>query len=110
MVPKFFPRRDQDVAEKCVGSERQAALACRWALWLLRLETDLAQGRRYNPEAWRMECLNFTLGWAYLRDQLPLHPQGDTGAVSQRLYEVYGPDWRLGLPDGTVEPMEIDQL
>ncbi|EIE20595.1 hypothetical protein COCSUDRAFT_37819 [Coccomyxa subellipsoidea C-169] len=82
----------------------------RWALWLLRLETDLAQGRRYDPEAWRMECLNFTLGWAYLRDQLPLHPQGDTGGVSQRLYEVYGPDWRLGQPDGTVEPMEIDQL
>ncbi|BDA50506.1 Alpha-N-acetylglucosaminidase [Coccomyxa sp. Obi] len=82
----------------------------RWALWLLRLETDLAQGRRYDPEAWRMESLNFALGWAYLQEQLPVHIQGETAAVSQRLYKIYGPGWRLGLNDLTLQPMEIDSV
>lgn len=79
-------------------------------MWLLRLETDLAQGRRYDPDAWRLECLNFTLGWAYLQDELPVHPQGDTVTVSQRLYQTYGLDWMLELQGDAVQAMEIDQF
>ena len=55
-----------------------------------------------------MESLNFTLGWAYLQDQMPVHIQGDTVAVSQRLYKIYGPDWRPGLNDVTVQPMAME--
>ena len=55
-----------------------------------------------------MESLNFTLGWAYLQEQMPVHIQGDTVAVSQRLYKIYGPDWRPGLNDVTVQPMAME--
>ncbi len=55
-----------------------------------------------------MESLNFTLGWAYLQEQLPVHVHGDVVVVSQRLYIIYGPDWRPGLNDLTMQPMEID--
>lgn len=97
---KIWPQEHQ--------SARKLFAVCRWARWLLRLETDLAQGRRYDPEAWRKESLNFTLGWAYLQEQLPVHIHGKIVAVSQRLYEVYGPDWKPGLNDLTMQPMEID--
>lgn len=105
------------VESACAGCNEQSfalrkmgCTVCRWALWLLRLETDLAQGRRYDPDAWRLECQNYTLGWAYLQEQLPVQPQGDTVAVSQRLYQTYGPDWTHGMLEDSVMPMEIDQL
>ena len=65
--------------------------ACaRWALWLARLEADLAGGRRYDPDAWRAESLAFTLRWARLRSQpLQTASAGDAAAVSQRLYDKY---------------------
>ena len=65
-------------------------VGCRWALWLARLETDLAQGQRYDPAAWRQQSLNFTQDWAArTHEPLPCEPVGDTVAVSQRLYEKY---------------------
>ena len=62
----------------------------RWALWLARLEADLAGGRAYDAAAWRAESLAFTLRWAWLRAQpLQVAPAGDALAVSRRLYEKY---------------------
>ena len=69
----------------------------RWALWLAHLEALLAEGRRYDPEAWRMQSLVFTLEWAaQTRQPLQLEPRGDAVEVSRRLYEKYvGPSLAL---------------
>ena len=63
----------------------------RWALWLAHLEALLADPTAmYDPEAWRMQSLNFTLGWtAQTRQPLQLEPRGDAVEVSRRLYEKY---------------------
>jgi hypothetical protein len=78
---------------------------CRWALWLARLEADLAQGRRYDPEAWRMQSLNFTQEWAArTHEVMPTEPAGDAVAVSRHLYEKY-----VQPAPAAAEPLEMVQ-
>lgn len=89
--------------------ERMCHAYCRWVLWLARLEADLAQGRRYDPEAWRLQSLNFTQDWAArTREPLPTEPVGDAVAVSRRLYEKYvAPALGVVEPLQTVQAMDI---
>ncbi|KAF8069596.1 hypothetical protein HT031_001713 [Scenedesmus sp. PABB004] len=71
--------------------------APRWASWLARLAVDLAAGRPYDAEAWRLEALALTAAWvdAGAADggppaELALAPRGDAVALSTAAYERYG--------------------
>ncbi|KAK9837149.1 hypothetical protein WJX81_006355 [Elliptochloris bilobata] len=70
----------------------------RWALFVARLEVNLRSGAAYDPQAWRLECLNFTLGWTRGTQRFPLDPRGDSVAVSQRLFAKYKDEPALGGP------------
>lgn len=67
--------------------------ACRWQLWLQRLQQDLATGRPYNREAWRQQCLDLTYGWisdTSTTASVPMQPAGDALGLAQQLWQVYG--------------------
>ncbi len=70
----------------------------RWALFVARLQANLRTSTAYDPEAWRLECLNFTLGWTHGTQRFPTEPRGDTVAISARLFAKYQAAVALGGP------------
>ena len=65
---------------------------------MARLEANLRSGAAYDAEAWRLECLNFTLAWTRGTQSFPLQPRGDSVAIAGRLYDKYKGAAALGGP------------
>lgn len=65
---------------------------------MARLEANLRARTPYDPEAWRLECLNFTLGWTRRTERFATEPAGDAVAVSARLFAKYEKAAALGGP------------
>jgi hypothetical protein len=77
----------------CTRSHASPPAACRWQLWLQRLQQDLAMGRPYDREAWRQQCLDLTYTWIgdpSTTAAVPMQPAGDALALAQQLWQVYG--------------------
>ncbi len=77
---------------------RYCVRAARWTLFVARLEANLRAGAAYDAEAWRRECLEFTLAWARGRERFPTEAAGDAVAVSVRLFAKYEKAAALGGP------------
>lgn len=62
----------------------------RWQAWIARLQEDLALGRPYGREEWRLQCLRMVAEWTHRTDQFPTAASGDPLALSKIMFQKYG--------------------
>jgi alpha-N-acetylglucosaminidase len=64
----------------------------RWQLWLAALQSALASGQAVDVAAARAQIRGNDLAWTRRHETYPTSPEGETIAISHRLFQTYGAD------------------
>lgn len=64
----------------------------RWQLWLGALQSALASGQAVDVAAVRAQIREKDLAWTCQHEAYPTKPEGDTIAISRRLFQKYAAD------------------
>jgi alpha-N-acetylglucosaminidase len=61
----------------------------RWQLFFQRADAALAEGKPFDAVACENALRDWEVQWTHQTDSYPTAPQGDSVAVSRRLWEKY---------------------